>query len=325
MTIEEIEKYVAEDMAVVNGLMVEALGSDIRLLAEVNGTLLSQKGKQIRPLLTILMARTYGVANSDSLHYAAAAELLHNATLLHDDVADNSTVRRGHPTVKALLGDRASVLLGDFWLVKAMDQIFAAKTSSHEVMKSFSRTLSLLAEGEMLQLEKAENGDTTEADYYRIIFSKTGSLFTSAAEAAMVAVEAPEEMRSAARAYGKAVGMAFQVKDDILDYEGSEKLGKPLWQDLKESKITLPLLGALATVPPEMATEIRQAVTEVPIQPENIDRIVEFVKEHKGVEYAEAALQRHREEALKALEPFPDGEAKQCLSSLVEYIVRRDR
>lgn len=325
MSAEEVMAHVAAELEEVNSLMGRELASDIGLLNKTNGKLLFNKGKQIRPVLTILVAKACGEINADSLHYAAAAELLHNATLLHDDVADNSPSRRGSPTVMALLGGRASVLLGDYWLVKAMDQIFAATTSSTEVTRGFSRTLSLLAEGEILQLEKADSGDTTEEEYYRIIFSKTASLFMTAAEAAALSVGASEELLEAAKEYGRAVGLAFQIKDDILDYDGSEKLGKPLGQDLREAKITLPLLGALSHVSQEEAARVRQAVTRVPKNPESIGGLVQFVRSHGGVEYSEAALAKHKGKALKALEKFPEGFYRECLEAMAEYVVDRER
>lgn len=325
MTIEDIISHVEAELEEVNSLMGESLASDINLLNETNGMLLRNRGKQVRPVLAILVAKACGGCCADSLHYAAAAELLHNATLLHDDVADNSPTRRGAPTVMALLGGHASVLLGDYWLVKAMDQIFMAETGGNDVIRSFSRTLSHLAEGEILQLQKANSGDTSEEDYYRIIFSKTASLFVSAAEAAALSARAPESIRKASREYALAMGLAFQVKDDILDYVGSDSLGKPLGQDLKEAKITLPLLGALASVQAEEAEKIRKTVTEAADHPEFIAAIVDFVRTHGGVEYAEAALQRHKKEALKALEAFPPSGARDCLASLAEFITRRDR
>lgn len=325
MTVEDIMARVRAELEEVNSLMGDSLASDISLLDQTNGMLLRNRGKQVRPMLAILVAKACGGCNADSLHYAAASELLHNATLLHDDVADNSPSRRGAPTVMALLGGRASVLLGDFWLVKAMDQIFAAETSGDKVIKSFSRTLSHLAEGEILQLQKADSGDTTEEEYYRIIFSKTASLFVSAAEAAALSVRASEQIVRAAKEYALAVGLAFQIKDDILDYDGSEELGKPLGQDLKGAKITLPLLGALESVSVQESAQLRKAVTQVPEHPELIDGIVDFVRSHGGVEHAEAALRRHKEEALKALEAFPEGRDRDCLAALAEYIVRRDK
>lgn len=325
MTVDEIMAHARAELEEVNSLMGESLSSDISLLSETNGMLLRNRGKQVRPMLSILVAKACGGCNADSLHYAAASELLHNATLLHDDVADDSQSRRGIPTVMSLLGGRASVLLGDFWLVKAMDQIFAAKTGGSEVIKSFSRTLSHLAEGEILQLQKAESGDTTQEEYYRIIFSKTASLFVSAAGAAALSAGASEQMMMAAKEYSLAVGLAFQIRDDILDYDGSEKLGKPRGQDLKEAKITLPLLGALKSVSAQEAARVRKAVIEVPGHPELIDGIVEFVRSHGGIEYAEAALRSHREEALKALTAFPEETYRDCLAALAEYIVKRDK
>ena len=198
-----IKQYLEKDLARVNALMRTSLSSDIQLLDKTNMSLLEHSGKQLRPVLALLAARACsgGFVTEDTIHYAVATELLHNATLLHDDVADDSPTRRGRPTVMSLLGGRASVLLGDYWLVKAIDNVLVNKTSSSEVIKVFSRTLADLAEGEILQLQKADLGDTAENDYYRIIFNKTASLFVTSAESAAISVSARAEKMKAVKSY----------------------------------------------------------------------------------------------------------------------------
>ena len=179
MTLDEIKDFLGQDWKDTDALIRSSLESDISLLNATNKAILDHSGKQLRPIVSLLVARACGGGrvNADSVRYAAAAELLHNATLLHDDVADSSCERRGAPTVMAILGGPASVLLGDFWLVKALENILASSANCNEVIRIFAGTLSSLAEGEMLQLQKASSGDTVEEDYYRIIYSKTASLF----------------------------------------------------------------------------------------------------------------------------------------------------
>ena len=259
-----------------------------------------------------------------AVRYAAASELLHNATLLHDDVADESNQRRGKPTVRSLMGPSVSVLVGDYWLVKAVELILRDAASDARAIRIFSKTLSDLAEGEMLQLQKAQSGDTTEADYSRIIYNKTASLFEAACLSAVEASCGDEMMRKAAVDYAVALGMAFQVRDDILDYCGSESsVGKALGVDITEQKITLPLLGALSNVSDERASEVRAMVRDIVSHPEYKDVIMSFVKDNGGVEYAEERLSCYVDEAVAALAVFPESVEKEYLAELAHFTAKR--
>ena len=298
------------------GLIRDALHSDIELLDNVNGALLSNSGKQLRPVLALLTAGACGTPNDDSFHYAAATELLHNATLLHDDVADESSLRRGRPTLAALMGSSPAVLVGDFWLAKAVGMVLGTVHES-QAIKLYAHTLSDLAEGEMLQLQKAETADTTEEDYLRIVFCKTASLFESSCCAAALSVDASPQLQEAARRYGRACGIAFQIRDDIFDYWDEAAIGKPVGMDLKEQKITLPLLGALRNAPDEK--RLRQMVLNVREHPENCAELHRFVLDNGGVEYASARLDDYIGEALDALACFPPGREKDALVELARY------
>ena len=270
MDYKAIKETLKNDLSRVDSVIGASLASDIDLLDKTNKSILSHSGKKLRPVLSLLSARACsgGFLTDDTVRYAAAAELLHNATLLHDDVADDSRQRRGMPTVMSLLGGRASVLLGDFWLVKAMENILKGDNSSSQVIRIFAKTLSDLAEGELLQLQKAETGDTTELDYYRIIYCKTASLFEASMVSAAISVSASKEKKKAVRNYARILGTAFQIKDDILDYDGDHAIGKPVGNDLRERKITLPLLGALANAGEDEAKEIRKMLCEIEDHPE---------------------------------------------------------
>lgn len=315
---KEILEYLGADWISVRDLISGALHSDIGLLSSVNDNLLSHSGKMLRPVLTLLMARALGgKANLSSCRYAAAAELLHNATLLHDDVADASLERRGAPTVNALLGANSAVLVGDFWLAKAVEMILSSKEHQETVVTLFSKTLVDLAEGEMLQLEKASSADTRESDYFRIIGCKTASLFEVACESAAVSVGASDDYRKAAREYAHAAGLAFQIKDDILDYAGNSQLGKPLGIDLKEQKITLPLLCAMQGSPRE--AEIRSMIRDIHEHPEYCGVVRDFVLERGGVEMAAARLDDFIEKAERSLDVLPDSMARTFLVELVRF------
>lgn len=327
MTLDEIKDFLGQDWKDTDALIRSSLESDISLLNATNKAILDHSGKQLRPIVSLLVARACGGGrvNADSVRYAAAAELLHNATLLHDDVADSSCERRGAPTVMAILGGPASVLLGDFWLVKALENILASSANCNEVIRIFAGTLSSLAEGEMLQLQKASSGDTVEEDYYRIIYSKTASLFEAAFVSAAISVNAPADWIEAVRDYAVSLGIAFQIKDDIFDYSDGKKIGKPVGIDLEEQKITLPLLGALAVASPERAKQIRGMVLDILEHPEYKEEIVGFVKEGKGIEYAVSRLEDYVSKAVDALAVLPDSKEKDYLVKIAGFTAYRDK
>ena len=326
MDIAGIKEYLGKDWTAVQDCIGGSLESDIDLLNMTNRSILSHAGKQLRPMLALIAARACSLDNAVSeatIRYAAAAELMHNATLLHDDVADDSDQRRGVPTIRSLMGPTVSVLLGDYWLVKAMDQILSSAESDAVVIRIFSKTLSDLAEGEMLQLQKAQQGDTDENDYLRIIYSKTASLFEAACSSAAISVAASDTMAKAAVDYARSLGIAFQIKDDILDYAGTDAVGKPLGADILEQKITMPLLGALGAVDVQKAEQVRKMISEIQEHPEYRDEIVRFVKENDGVGYAVARLNDYVDMAVKALEPMPASKAKDSLVELAHFTAER--
>lgn len=327
MNPKEIISYLGKDWTALQNHMSSALKSDIALLNMVNDGILSNSGKQLRPMLALLIARACnrGEITGDTLHFAAASELLHNATLLHDDVADDSDERRGKPTLKSVMGPSVSVLVGDFWLVKAMESILNSPSGGMNAMRLFSRTFSDLAEGEMLQLQKASSCDTDENDYLRIIFYKTASLFEVSAVSAAISVAAPEEYVAAVREYAVSLGLSFQIMDDIFDYTPGLDVGKPLGVDILEQKITMPLLGAFRNADEAQEKEIRELVKAIPEHPEGRDRIVEFVREHNGLEEARQVLEEYSAKAVRAVSILPDSREKQYLVELAAYVGARNR
>lgn len=320
MSGSEIKTFLGKDWLRVQNLIRSALTSDIEILNKVNAEVLSRSGKQLRPMVCLLMAMACsaeGLANENSCRYAAASELLHNATLMHDDVADGSRMRRGAPTVSAKIGANAAVLLGDFWLSKAVQEIIKGD-SYDSVVPLFSKTLCDLSEGEMLQLQKAVKADTCEEDYFRIIYCKTVSLFEAACVSGAHSVNASEEQMQAVYAYANALGTAFQIKDDILDYEGGEKLGKPMGVDVREGKITLPLLGAFVNAPGQekrIRKMIRQNCADAAVCAE----IMDFVRDNGGVTYASERLDGYVNKAVASLESFRDSMQKDYLAQIAGY------
>jgi len=327
MDIGSIKEYLGQDWTMVSGRIASALKSDIALLNSTNDSILSNSGKQLRPMLALLFARACagGKVTDATIRYASSAELLHNATLLHDDVADDSDQRRGVPTIRSLMGPSVAVLVGDYWLVKAMELILDGDEGDTAVIKIFSKTLSDLAEGEMLQLQKAQNGDTDKESYLRIIYNKTASLFEAACVSAAVSVDAVQEYVVAAREYATALGLAFQIQDDILDYAGTESVGKPLGVDILEQKITLPLLGAFSNAGAQEESRVRSMVRDIVSHPEYRDEIVSFVKCNGGLEYARRELQEYVDKAVNALSVLPDSYEKECLASLAYFTAERNK
>ena len=304
--------------------MAASLRTNISLLGRTNSDLLQEKGKMIRPILCLLSAGALGKINSDTVHFAAASELLHNATLLHDDVVDGASLRRGKPTIGAILGPKASVLVGDFWLVKAMGCVQGASDGGRKVQNVFSKTLSDLTEGEMLQLEKAVSHDTTQEDYVRIIYCKTASLFEASALSGALSVDAPGEMVSAIGLFARNLGIAFQIKDDIFDYLPSAAVGKPSGIDLLEQKITQPLLCVLEEMSPAVALNTRARIDKIPSRPSVADEIRSMVADAGGVEKAVAVMDSYIEKALLCLDALPESEEKSYLARLARFVGERN-
>lgn len=318
--------YLSSDLKKIREMISSSLFSDIELLNRTNESILSHPGKMVRPALALLVAKTCSSDNltEDTYSFATATELMHNATLLHDDVADNGFSRRGSPTVMKLLGGRAAVLLGDFWLVRAVDKILCAKNHRDETMNLFSKTLADLAEGEMLQLQKAMSADIVEGDYFKIIYNKTASLFETAAVAAALSVDAKAEYVEAARNYSRNLGIAFQIKDDIFDYEPSAEIGKPVGHDLLEQKITLPLLCSLKSATEEEGAVVRNKVLRINSNPDFQKEIVAFVERQQGVKAAKVVLNQYVGKAVYALQDLPEGENRSMLESLARFIASRE-
>ena len=323
MEFQEIKAFLSGPMSRVAALTEEVLQSDIELLDATNRSLLSQGGKHLRPMLSLLAAGACGGINDDSVRFAAASELIHNATLLHDDVVDGATLRRGLPTVMSLLSGQASVLLGDYWLVKAVKCILDASRESERVLRLFSKTLSDLAEGELLQLHKSAEADTTREDYFRIIYSKTASLFEASVLSGAVSAGAPEEWTAALAAYARNLGLAFQIKDDILDYSGSDAVGKPVGIDLRERKVTLPLLCALESVSADEAAAVRKWVADIDSDPLQEERVRAFVRKRSGETAASMEMERLLDEAVSSLEELPSSEEKTYLAELARFVGER--
>lgn len=317
---KDIQKFLGQSWEEFRQKFKESLKSEMPLLDKVNTYVAAHGGKQLRPTFTLLIAKALrGFCDDYVISCAAAAELLHTATLLHDDVADDSPVRRGAPTVRALYSPTSSVLVGDFWLSRAVDLVI--DHPDKRVLKVFSKCLNDLAEGEMLQLEKANTLDTTEDDYISIIYRKTASLFEASILSAAYSVKADDRELAACKGYAYHIGLAFQIMDDILDYSPEYASGKPTGQDIREKKITLPLLGLFEAAPKKIGKEIRERMRNA--DSELAADAIRLVKEYDGCGYALKRLREESEMALRAISCFKDSEARDYLERLAGHMAVR--
>lgn len=317
---KEVQQFLGKAWTDFQRCFAESLESDIPLLDKANQYLLGHGGKKLRPIFTLLIAKALrGDCNERVVRCAAASELLHTATLLHDDVADNSPTRRGVPTMMTVYSPTTAVLLGDYWLSKAMDLII--DHPDKRVLHIFSKCLADLAGGEMLQLEKAEKADTTEDDYRRIIYCKTTSLFEACMVSAACSVEASDEEIEQCRIYARHIGQAFQMRDDMLDYSPELSIGKPTGQDILEKKITLPLFGLFAKAPRSVVREVRRRMKEP--DSELVSDVFAWVREYDAMSFARERLDAEIRQAVEALAAFPASQSRDYLEKMAGMIAIR--
>ena len=317
---KEVQQYLGKAWTDFQRCFAESLESDIPLLDKANQYLLGHGGKKLRPLFTLLIAKALrGDCNERVVRCAAASELLHTATLMHDDVADNAPTRRGVPTMMTVYSPTTAVLLGDYWLSKAMDLII--DHPDKRVLHVFSKCLADLASGEMLQLEKAEKADTTENDYRRIIYCKTTSLFEACMVSAACSVEASEKEIERCRIYAWHIGQAFQMRDDMLDYSPELSIGKPTGQDILEKKITLPLFGLFEKAPRSVVREVRRRMKNP--DAELVSDVFAWVRQYDAMSYAREKLDAEIRQAVEVLAAFPASPSRDYLEQMAGMIAIR--
>lgn len=298
------------------------VATDFERIEEVNDYLLLLPGKLFRPTLLLLSNEVGGEPHPDAVTFAAAVELVHLATLVHDDAVDNSVLRRGQPTVNALWTHQIAIIMGDYLYSRAVTEL--ARVGHLEAIRILGEAANVMSVGEMRQLTAYDALDFSEGDYYRLISAKTASLMKAACGMGAF-LGAPEHV-AALTDFGQSLGMAFQVADDILDYVGSEEeTGKPIGQDLRERKVTLPLVGALRVASPSAEAKIRRFFTLAEPEDEEIFRVVQLVRELGGVEYARTRAQAFAEKAEKALEDLPEGPSLDSLKASITYVIDRNR
>ncbi len=322
-TIEEIKLPVKEHMEAFEGKFRDAMKSSVPLLDKITGYIVKRKGKQIRPMFVFLSASISGEIN-DSTHRAAALiELLHTATLVHDDVVDDSNERRGFFSVNALWKNKIAVLIGDFLLSKGL--LLSLDNNDFHLLKIMSTAVREMSEGELLQIEKARRMDISEAVYFDIITKKTAALIAACCAAGTASVTTDETRIKTAEEFGILTGIAFQIKDDLFDFGNGEDIGKPTGIDIKEKKMTLPLIYALNQSSWLEKRKIINLIKNHNEDHEAVKRVIDFVIEKGGIAYANKVMQEYKDKALKVLEQLPSNPARDSIQRLLVYAIERKR
>jgi octaprenyl-diphosphate synthase len=322
LSINEIKKPIASDIDVFEGKFKDSMQSSVPLLDRITHYIVKRKGKQIRPMFVFFSASICGGINESTHRGAALVELLHTATLIHDDVVDNSYQRRSFFSINALWKNKIAVLVGDFLLSKAL--LLSVKNNDFRFLKVLSGAMEQMIEGELLQVEKVRRMDIDEPVYYEVIRQKTASLIASCCECGAASAGADDETVEKMRLFGEKIGIAFQIKDDMFDF-GTDDVGKPLGIDIKEKKITLPLIYALNKSDNTLKKSMINLVKNHNDDAKKIAQIIAFVKEAGGLQYAETKMKSFQDEAFAILNTFPDSESRRGLEQLVRFTTERDK
>ena len=317
-----ILELVAADMAGVNKLILDRAVSDVELIPELAHHLIDSGGKRLRPMLTLAAAKLCNYAGDGHVKLAAAVEFMHTATLLHDDVVDESDFRRGKPAARLLWGNQASVLVGDFLLGHAFRMM--VDVGSLSALRILSNAAAVIAEGEVMQLAAAKNIATSEQDYLVIINAKTAALFSAASEVGAAIANRPEAEQQALRSYGAALGIAFQLVDDALDYAGdSSKLGKSIGDDFREGKITLPIILCQRRGTAEERAFWARTLTDGEIEEGDLERAISLMRRYNAIEATFERARHYGTVACEALGEFCDSPPKKALLDVIEFCVSR--
>jgi octaprenyl-diphosphate synthase len=322
-TLDDIRRPVADDLDAFQDYFREAMRSDHMLLDKIIQYVLWQKGKRIRPLLVLLSAKACGPSPSEMTHRAAAlVELLHTATLVHDDVVDDSERRRGVFSINALWKNKIAVLMGDFLLSRGL--LLSLDHDDYTVLHTLSDAVRRMSEGELLQIEKSRLLDIDEETYFRIISDKTASLIAACTKSGAVSVSDDEALIERMDRFGEALGLAFQIRDDLFDYS-EQDAGKPVGIDLQEKKMTLPLIVALRKATKRERKRILKIVDRDDKDRDDLRRVAAFVTEHDGIAYARSRMEALADKAKSLLAPLPSSDARASLLGLTEFAIQRTR
>ncbi len=322
LQLKDIQAPIASEMQEFEKKFRSFMKSNVLLLDQIMGYIVKRKGKQMRPMFVFLTAGVNGGIKEETFRGAALIELLHTATLVHDDVVDDADYRRGFFSINALWKNKIAVLVGDYLLSRGL--LLSVDNGDFDLLKIVSNAVREMSEGELLQMAKARNLDITEEVYYQIIKQKTASLIASCCAVGAATAGQDKETIEKMRSFGEKIGMAFQIKDDLFDY-GTSEIGKPLGIDIKEKKMTLPLIYALQKASWLDKKRIIYIVKNQGNKRNKVDEVISFVKNSGGLEYATEKMNAYHQEALAILADFPDSVYKQALTDLVEFTISRKK
>ena len=321
-SIEQLKKPVTEEFKLFDIQFKKALESNNEILKDVHSYISENKGKQIRPLLTFLAAKVCENSNFNTICAAVSLELLHTASLVHDDIVDDTTERRGRKSVNAIWKNKIAVLVGDYLLAKALS--IANQTKNLAISDNITNLGKELIEGELLQIQTIKNISIEEEKYFEIIHKKTATLFSSCTTLGAISANANEKDIEILRQFGNIYGICFQIRDDIFDYISSEKeIGKPVGNDIKEGRITLPLIYALNNASEKIKEEHIKIIKKRYFAPKNIEKLLTFAKQNGGIEYAEKKIQDFINKGIEIIQPFSDSEAKNSLILTLKHTIDR--
>ncbi len=322
MSLDIIKRPISAELDTFEKRFRESMRSHVPLLDKITWYIVQRKGKQVRPMLVLLSARLFGPIDEPTYTAASMIELLHTASLVHDDVVDDANERRGFFSINALWKNKIAVLVGDFLLSQGL--LLSVKTGQFKMLEIVSRSVKEIAEGELLQMEKARRLDIKEEVYYEIIRQKTASLIAAACAAGAISTSPDEETLQKMWLFGEKTGMAFQIRDDLFDF-GVDDVGKPLGIDIKEKKMTLPLIYALNHAERSTRREIINIIKNESHRSEKVDEVIRFVRQSGGIEYSEQAMYRFRQEAFDLLETVPESVARQSMKELLIFVTERKK
>ena len=320
--LEEIKNPIRKEMKLFEKKFQESMRSEVFLLDKITRFILKTKGKQIRPILVFLCAKLVGEITEKTHRGASMIELIHTATLVHDDVVDDSFKRRGFFSINALWKNKIAVLVGDYLLSKSV--IISIENQDFDILAVISKTIREMSEGELLQLEKSRKLDITEDVYYEIIRKKTATLIAACCEVGAISNNVNVELAQKIKDFGTYTGIAFQIKDDLFDYLKKNVIGKPVGIDIKEKKLTLPLIYAMNSVKKDERKYYFNIVKNHSHETGKVNELMEFVKKSGGISYAEKVMLNYQKKALEILDDFPDNEVKKSLQLMLNYIIKRD-
>ncbi len=320
--LDTIKQPIAAELEVFEARFRDAMRSHVPLLDKITWYIVQRKGKQVRPMLVLLSARLFAPISEASYVAASLVELLHTATLVHDDVVDDSNERRGFFSINALWKNKIAVLVGDFLLSQGL--LLSVKSQQFQLLQIVSRAVREMAEGELLQMEKARRLDIKEEIYHDIIRQKTASLIAAACAAGAASTADDPEIVTRMHLFGEKTGMAFQIRDDLFDF-GTDDVGKPLGIDIKEKKMTLPLIYCLANADRSTRRFILNIVKNESHKTERVAEVIQIVRQSGGIEYATEAMYRYRQEAFDLLDQAPPSEAREALRQLLVYVTERKK